>query len=122
MGIQLVMAEPAKAQQESLYVGASVRTLSRLTTKTNWAELRHVPIRGNEVTVHHDGLAKTALTNEAGPALIWNACFAGSHARLLANGKPVEAVTSQSPRDGQPLSCATIVVGSGERKLVQTAD
>ena len=122
MGIELVMAEPQKAQQESLYVEGTVRTVSRLTSKTNWAELRHVPIRGNEITVHHEGRSKTALSNEAGPALMWNACFAGSHAKLLASGKTVEAVTSKSPREGQPVSCVTIVVGSGERKLVQTAD
>lgn len=122
MGIELVLAEPAKAQRQPLYVEGTVRTLSRLTAKTKWAELRHVPIRANEITVHHEGLSKTALTNEAGPALIWNACFAGSHAKLLANGKTVEAAPTESGRNGQPVSCTTIVVGSGERKMVQTLE
>jgi hypothetical protein len=123
MGIELVLAEPEGALQESLYVEGMVRTLSHLiTAKTKYAELRHVPVRGNEITVRHEGLNKTVLTNEEGPALMWKACFTGSHAKLLANGKAVQAVTSKSSREGARVSCAAVVVGSGEKKLVQTME
>ena len=122
MGIELVLADPDKAQHESLYVEGTVRTTSHLTATTKWAELRHVPIRANEITVRHEGLSETMVTNEAGLALIWNACFAGSHAKLMANGKTVEAGASGAARNGQPLTCATIVVGSGEHKTVQTVE
>jgi len=120
MGIESTLAEPERAQRESLYVEGTVRTLSRLTAKTEWAELKHVPIRANEISVRHEGLNKTELTNEAGPGLMWNACFAGSHAKLLVNGKTSEAKAADSRRNGQPASCATLVVAAGERKAVQT--
>ncbi len=122
MGIELVLAEPQKALQEARYVEGTVSTLPRLTPKTKWAELKHVPIRANEISVRHDGLSKTTLTNAAGPALMWNACFPGSHRKLLANGKAVDAMPSGSARKQQPVSCTRIVVGSGERKTVQTME
>jgi hypothetical protein len=122
MGIEVVLAEPRKALQEPMYVEGTVRTLPRLTVKTRWAELRHVPIRANEISVRHDGLSKTTLTNAGGPALIWNACFPGSHGKLLANGKAVKAKPSGTGPNGQPTSCTTIVVGSGERRIVQTIE
>lgn len=122
MGIELALAEPQKALQEAFYVEGTVSTLSRLTPKTKWAELKHVPIRANEISVRHDGLSKTKLTNTAGPGLIWNACFPGSHRKLLANGKAAEATLSGPARNDQPLSCTTIAVGSGESKIVQTAE
>jgi hypothetical protein len=122
MGIEVVLAEPQKALQEPLYVEGTVRTLPRLTAKTKWAELRHVPIRANEISVRHDGLSKTTLTNAGGPALIWNACFPGSHGKLLANGKAVEAKPSGAGPNAQPMSCTTIVVGSRERKIAQTME
>jgi hypothetical protein len=122
MGIELALAEPQKALQEALYVEGTVSTLSCLTPKIKWAELKHVAIRANEISVRHDGLSKTTLTNTAGPALIWNACFAGAHQKLLASGKAAEATPSGSARNGQPVSCTTTVVGSGEGKIVQTID
>jgi hypothetical protein len=122
MGIEVVPAEPQKALQEALYVEQTVSTLSRLTPKTKWAELKHVPIRANEISVRHDGLSKTTLTNTAGPAMIWNACFPGLHRKLLANGKAAEATPSGPARNDQPVSCTTIAVGSGESKIVQTAE
>lgn len=122
MGIELALAEPQKVLQEAFYVEGTVNTLSRLTPKTKWAELKHVPIQANEISVRHDGLSKTTLTNTAGPGLIWNACFPGSHRKLLANGKAAEATPSGPARNDQPLSCTTIAVGSGESKIVQTAE
>ena len=120
MGTELALPESLNGLQEALYVQRTVRTLPRLTAKTKWAELRHVPIWTNEISVRHDGLNKTTLTNVAGPALIWNACFPGVYSQLLANGKGVEAMPPGATRNGQPVSCTTIVVGSGERKVVQT--
>ena len=122
MGIELVPAEPEKALQKALYMEWKVSTLPRLTSKTKWAELKHVPIRSNEINVRHDGLSKTTLTNAAGPALIWNACFPGSHRKLLANGKELEVTAFGSAGKDRPVSCTTTVVGSGERKIVQTID
>lgn len=122
MGVELALAEPQKALQESLYVEGTVRTMPRLTAKTKWAEVRHVPVRANEITVRHEGLSKTTLTNGAGPALIWKACFPGIHEKLAANGKAVEGRKIEAESGGQRSSCTEIVVGSGETKSVQVAE
>ncbi|HTQ30891.1 MAG TPA: hypothetical protein VMI53_06745 [Opitutaceae bacterium] len=68
-----------------------VRTLSGLGSKIAWAELRHLPVRANEIAVRHDGLARTVMTNQSGPAFIWQACFPGAHETLLVNGRPMSA-------------------------------
>jgi len=52
MGIEVVLAEPQKALHEALYVEGTVSTLPRLTPKTKWAELKHVPIRATNLGAH----------------------------------------------------------------------
>jgi hypothetical protein len=122
MGIDLMPAEPERALQDSLYVDRTVTTLSHLTQKTKWAELKHVPVRTNEISVRHDGLTRTTLVNASGPSLMWRACLQGSYAKLLADGKAVKATLTSPARNGQPVSCTEINVGSGESKMVQTAE
>jgi hypothetical protein len=118
MGIELVPAEPEKALEQSLYVDRTVTTVSRLTAKTKWAELTALPIRANDVSVRHDGLTKTTFSNVSGPSLIWNACFQGSHSKLLVDGREVE-VPSAKDHNGLPMSCVQVTVGAGETKVAQ---
>jgi hypothetical protein len=122
MGIELIPAEPEKALEESLYVDRTVTTLSHLTSRTKWVELRHVPVRTNDLRVRHDGLNKTTLVNLGGPSLVWRTCFQGRHSKLLINDKAVDAAPAIPARNGQPLSCTTVTVGSGESKTAQTAE
>lgn len=122
MGMELVPAEPEKSLEQEMYVDRMVTTLSHLTSRTKWAELKGIPVRANELTLRHDGLTSTTLTNVRGPALIWNACFQGAHKKLLVDGKPVE-VTPATPHNGYPEStCTVITVDAGETKVSQALD
>jgi hypothetical protein len=118
MGIELEAAEPEKALVDSLYVDGAVATMPRLTAATAWAELDRVPVRSNEVNVRHDGVTKTAIENVRGPSFIWRACFPGSFGTLLVDGRAVHA-TQHTTAATQTVSCATLDVGSGDKRTAQ---
>jgi len=112
MGIDLDAASALLSSVQGGWVEASVRTLSGLGTKVEWAELRNLPIRANEVTVRHEGTRKTIFTNQRGPAIVWYAAFAGTHESLLVNGKPVRARTEKATL-GRSISSLRVTVGAG---------
>jgi hypothetical protein len=112
MGITVEPVAPAEAAREGSYVDRIVRTLPALVPQTQWAELRHLEIRANIISVRHDGNHRTSLTNEEGPALIWEPAFDGSADTLLLNGKPVKASTGKGYL-GRTLSWVQIPVGAG---------
>ncbi len=97
--------------------GRAVATLSRLTTATAWAELIHVPVLGNIISIRHDGKMRSALTNTSGPALSWRAAFDGQWPEIIVGGRPVKA--SQGTDDsGRDSSWVTIDVPPGKTASV----
>jgi hypothetical protein len=122
MGIEVEGAEPKKAFQNNLYVDGTVVTVPRLTPRTEWAMVEHVPVRANEITVRHDGLKKTTVTNVSGPSLIWKACFPGSVPKLVVDGKATKALRSNLAASAQAVSCTTVDVGSGDTRTARAAE
>ena len=120
MGIELAPADPQRSLGEGLYVDRVVRTWSRLTSRTRWAELKGLPVRSNLLSVRHDGLSKTTLTNMSGPSLVWNACFEGLHQQLLADRK--EVAGTAATLNGRSVSCTSVPVGAGETRVAQTVE
>ena len=120
MGIELEAAKAENAGSNSPYVDGAIVTIPRLTNATAWAELNHVPVRANEVSIRHDGLTRTVTENVKGRSLAWRACFPGSINTLLVNGRPVRATHAKTAAD-QVLSCADVTLGSGERKIAQVS-
>jgi hypothetical protein len=116
MGITVVPMPP-KASEEGGFVDRVVRTLSGLGNIA-WAELRNLPIRANEVAVRHEGGWKTVFTNQRGPALLWQATFAGSFDTLLVNGEPVKAQTEKELL-GRVTSSVRVTVGAGDKVRVE---
>jgi hypothetical protein len=112
MGITLDAQSPVQASTSGFWVEAIVETMPGLGSKVGWAELRNLPLRDNEVTVRHEGMRKTVLTNQRGPALIWRASFPGSYETLLVNGRPVKAQTGKGPLD-RAISSVRLTVGGG---------
>jgi len=94
----------------------TVRTLPRLTEATRWVELDHVPVRTNDLSIRHDGLTKTTVTNNKGSSVMWRACFPGSYHVLLVQGSTVRA-----RNDAADVSCTTVDVGPGATKIVQVS-
>jgi hypothetical protein len=121
MGITVVGESPLLAAQQGQYVDRVVRTIAGLTPTTAWAELRHLPVRANLVSARHDGVRKSTLTNERGPALLWQATFEGASETLLVNGRPTKA-TVEKGLLGRATSWARVVVGAGGRVTVALPD
>jgi hypothetical protein len=118
MGITVEPSSPAEAEKEGMYVDRTIKTLSGLTKETPWAELQHLPIRANTITVRHDGTTKTTFTNEHGPALMWKAEFPGDADELLVNGEPMPAKHEKGYLD-HPTTSVTLPVGAGDSVTVE---
>lgn len=71
MGITVLAESPLLAAEQGQYVDRVIRTLAGLTPATGWAELRHLPVRANLVSVRHDRPRTSTFTNERGPSLLW---------------------------------------------------
>lgn len=96
-----------------------VMTMPQLTAATPWAELAHLPVRANDITVRHDGLTATSLTNNRGPALVWHAALPGRYDMLLLNGRAVKA-SRQTLTLGRAVSVVRVVVAPGVTARVAT--
>jgi hypothetical protein len=119
MGINMVFTSPLLASVQGFWVETMVQTLPGLGTKIEWAEIRNLPIRTNEVTVRHeDGGRKTIFINQHGPALIWLPTFNGTHDTLLVNGRPMKAQVEKGPQD-RATSWVRVTVGGGGRVSVE---
>ena len=100
------------------FANDAVTTVPQLTSATPSAELAHLPVRGNDITVRHEGQTATSLTNNHGPALVWRAAFPGTYATLKVNGVPTKATGSSLPL-GRRISWVRIVVAPGDRVRVE---
>jgi hypothetical protein len=120
MGIELEAPEADKAVSNSPHVNGAIVTIPRLTNATAWAELDYVPVRANEVNVRHEGLTQTTTENVKGPSLVWRPCFPGSINTLLVDGRAVRATHDKTVAD-RVLSCADVILSSGEKKMAQVS-
>jgi hypothetical protein len=120
MGIELDVYPPADAVRNGGYVDRIIATKSRLTGNTAWAEINHVIIRKNDISVRHEGVSKTIVTNNSGPAVIWKATFQGSFDNLFVNGSVVKARKGSSYPGGPKMSWTTLTVAPGTSITVKT--
>ncbi len=119
MGIDLEGHPPGEALTWGGYVNRFLTTLPGLTEKTAWAELQHLSVRANDLSVRHEGVGKTILTNNSGPSFLWKARFRGSFETLLVNGEAVQASREELFAGGPEISWARITVGAGETVKAQ---
>ncbi len=91
MGINVEPDVPIKDLAQGKPFRTVVRTMPQLTAKTNWVELRNLPIGDGAVTVRHYGNRRTILINHEKTDLNWEAEFPGSFATLVVNGKLMNA-------------------------------
>lgn len=116
MGLDVIPTMSLQDHRATDKIDMAVRTLSGLGSVA-WAELRHLAIRANELGVRHEGTQKSVLTNESGPALIWEAAFEGSHETLWVNGRPLKARLEHLPA-GRVASSVRVTVGAGDSATV----
>ncbi len=121
MGIILDAPSALESRSHGWWVETILTTFPGLGSKVQWAELRNLPVRASEITVRHEGLHKTVLTNQRGPSLIWDATFAGSFDKLLVNGQPTPA-RSVKRTSGESASAVRVTVGAGGTVTVATPE
>jgi hypothetical protein len=122
MGVSVDPVMPGRETQLLEYfAGQFVTTLPQLTSSTAWAELRHAPIRGNDVTIRHEGTSATVLTNNHGPAIVWEAALPGRFSQLVVNGGRVAAGRLDRPL-GCEASVVRVVVAPGTSVRVEAPD
>ena len=119
MGIEIEARPPTEALVWGHHVDQFVTTLPQLTEKTEWAELEHVSVRSNDISVRHEGTNKTTLTNNRGPSFLWKARFSGSYETLLVNGKSVKATEDELFSGGPKISWVRVTMGAGEAMTVE---
>jgi putative transposon-encoded protein len=119
MGVGVDPVTPGReAAPLDYFANQFVMTLPQLTAKTAWAELRHLPVRANDLTIRHDGVTATVFTNNRGPALVWRAAFPGRFDALVVNGVRVKATRVVLP-PGREVSVARVVVAPGASAKVE---
>jgi hypothetical protein len=118
MGIGLEYHPPAESITDGGYVECVITTRSRLTEDTDAATLARIPIRGNIVTLTHEGRFKSSLENNAGPSVIWRSYLPGMHTILHVNGESTPATQGVSEYDGEPFSSVSVILGAGQSKTV----
>jgi hypothetical protein len=119
MGVGVDPVAPGReAALVDYFANQFVMTLPQLTSKTAWAELRHLPVRANDLTIRHDGVTGTVFTNNRGPAVVWRAAFPGRHDALVVNGVRVKATRLLLP-PGREVSLARVVVAPGVSARVE---
>jgi hypothetical protein len=97
----------------------SLTTVPRLTDSTAWVELSNVPVLQNGISLRHDGLTKSTLTNNAGRKLSWKAFFPGQSKGIMINGEAAGQVIQMKDVTGQLLSGVRVNVEVGQRVVVE---
>jgi Bacterial alpha-L-rhamnosidase 6 hairpin glycosidase domain len=70
----------------------TVATFPQLS-RVQSAELKHVPVFSNEISIRHVAGRSTVFRNESGPPIQWRASLPGRFAKLTLDGKKVVATT-----------------------------
>ena len=87
MGINIVPSSTIEEVVHGSHFATVVETLPQLTAKTNWAEIRDLPVLDDLITVREESRS-TVLTNHGKSEVVWQAAFSGSFPTLVVNGKP----------------------------------
>jgi hypothetical protein len=86
-----------------------VATCPRLTEKTSWITVEHIPIFSGLISVSHQSAVKTAFTNESSNKITWRALFQGVFKNIKVDGKKF-AAKQYLDEIGQVHSYVDIVV------------
>ncbi len=94
----------------------SFSTEPRLAKEADWAELKHVPLVSNKVSVKHLGRSLTMAKNESGDSVHWTAKIPGVHSFLFLDGHKTDC--SIGGTDQHAYSYLTLTLKAGESATV----
>lgn len=69
----------------------SVATSPRLPKDVDWIKIDDLEMGEHELSIHHEGLDKTTLTNNSSKPLKWEARFYGDYDYIMVDGKKFKA-------------------------------
>jgi len=96
----------------------ALATVSRLPQDIGWLQVADIPIGADRVTVRHDGLTGSTLTNQSTTTgYDWEARFVGQHRLLSVNGAPTTGKTKVV--DGITYTYAAVRVRPGGTATVR---
>ena len=98
----------------------TVATRSRLTAKTEWAELRNVPVFDGAIDIRHDSRRGTSFAVRAGGSFVWKAVVEGRWEELMVNGIARKALQGEDEA-GRSVSWVTVKLAAGETAVVVAA-
>lgn len=87
-----------------------VVTASHLTTDIDWLQVEQLPMGEHELTLRHDGLERSMLTNTSEQNLEWEAWFYGDYPTLTVDGQSVPA--EHKLVNGQRVSYVTVTLAA----------
>ncbi|MCY9871066.1 hypothetical protein [Vibrio barjaei] len=93
-----------------------VVTASHLTPDIDWLEVTQLPMGEHELTVRHDGLSKSTVTNDSNHNLDWEVWFYGDYPSLVVDGQTVRSQHKQV--NGQQVSYVLVSVAAGDTSTV----
>jgi hypothetical protein len=96
----------------------TVETRSGLTDKTEWAELRHVPVFDSVIDVRHDGRRRTACAVRSGGVIVWKAGIEGDWEELEVNDVGWKALQGEDTA-GRRVSWVMVNLAAGEKAVVR---
>ena len=88
-----------------------VATAACLPSDVNYAKAEFIQVGDHELTLEHDGLTKSAMTNIAAEALTWEAGFYGEYPYISVDGEMMEA--EQKTVNGSVISYVAVPVNAG---------
>jgi hypothetical protein len=94
----------------------SFSTEPRVAKDDDWAELKHVPLLSNKVSVKHVGRSMTMAKNEGSGAVGWTAKIPGVHSFLFLDGQKTDC--SIGGTDQLPYSYLTLTLKAGASATV----
>lgn len=95
----------------------SVVTASRLPNEIDWIQIDDLEMGEHEISVKHNGLKETTLTNKSSKPLKWEVRFYGDYEYINVNGKKVKA--SQKDINGVKVSYAKVNVKKNETVIAK---
>lgn len=95
-------------------VNASANTVTTLprVAKGDWAELKNLPVLSNVISVKHDGLTTTTMTNHHGNTFTWRAGLPGQYDALWVNG--IKKKCNRGQDHGRPYAWIAVEAKPGE--------
>ena len=96
-----------------------VTSLSRIAD--DFCDIKNVPVFNGYISLRHEGMNLSEISNDTDTDLIWVASFQGKHDTLECDGQNLTATVSTDVK-GNTISSAEIKLPKGAKKTVRTVN